>query len=139
MDAGADDAQQALAVHRPALARRRHAQVAAQIARRERVVAIGEQPFESALVDDVAAVLARARPQIQQVIGGAHHFRIVLHHHDGVAQLAQFLEDADQPPGVAAMQADRRLIEHVAGAHQARAQAGGELDALRFAAGKGRG
>ena len=136
MDAGTDDAQQAFGIHQPARARRRHAQVAAQIARRERAIAIGEQPIESALVYDVAAVLARARSQIQQVIGGAHHLGIVLHNYDGIAQLAQFFEDADQPPCVAAMQADGWLIEHVACAHQTRTQASGELDALGFAAGK---
>ena len=35
-----------------------------------------------------------------------------------------------------AVQPDGRLVEHVAGAHQARAQAGGQLDALRLAAGE---
>ena len=45
----------------------------------------------------LAAVLARARPQIHDVVGRAHHVRIVLHHQDGVAQLAQLVEDADQP------------------------------------------
>ena len=92
------------------------------------------QLAERAFEDDAPAVFARARTQIDNVIGGAHHVGIVLHHHDGVAQVAQFLEDADQPAGVAAMQADGRLVEHIAGAHQPRAQAGGELDALRFAA-----
>ena len=38
--------------------------------------------------------------------------------------------------GVAAVQPDGGLVEHVAGAHQARAEAGGELDALRLAAGE---
>ena len=39
-------------------------------------------------------------------------------------------------PGVAAVQPDGRLVQHVARAHQPRAQAGGQLDALRFAAGE---
>ena len=81
-------------------------------------------------------MLARARAQVDDVVGGAHHVGIVLHHHDGVAQFAQFFEDADQAAGVAAVQPDGRLVEHVAGAHQPRAEAGGELDALRFAAGE---
>ena len=34
------------------------------------------------------------------------------------------------------VQADGGLVEHVAGAHQARAEAGGELDALGLAAGE---
>ena len=93
-------------------------------------VSFGQRAFE----DDVPAVFARARTQIDDVVRRAHHVRIVLHHHDRVAQIAQFLQDADQPPGVAAVQADRRLVQHVAGAHQPRAQRRGELDALRLAA-----
>ena len=90
------------------------------------------RPFE----DDLAAEFARARTQVHDVVGGAHHVGIVLHHHDGVAQSAQFFQDADQPSGIAAVQPDRRLVQHVAGAHQARAQRGGQLDALRLAAGE---
>ena len=93
---------------------------------------LGHGPFE----DDVAAVLARAGAEVDDVVGGAHHVGIVLHHHDRVAEIAQFFEDADQAAGVAAVQSDGRLVEHVAGAHQARAEAGRELDALRFAAGE---
>ena len=93
-----------------------------------------ERSFE----DDAPAVFARARTQIDDVIGGAHHVRIVLHHHDRVAQVAQLFEDSDQPAGVAAVQADGRLVEHVARAHQPRSEAGRELDALRFAARKRR-
>ena len=55
---------------------------------------------------------------------------------DGVAEIAQFVEDVDQAGGVAAMQADGGLIEDVAGADQARTEAGGKLDALGFAAGE---
>ena len=61
---------------------------------------------------------------------------IVLDHQDGVAQIAQALEDFDQPVRVARMQADGRLVEHVKRADQMRAERRGQLDALRFAAGK---
>ncbi len=84
-------------------------------------------------------MLARAGSQIDNVIGRAHHIGIVLHHHDGVTQPAQLFQNANQPAGIAAVQPDRRLVEHVACAHQARPQAGGKLDALRFAARKRRG
>ena len=91
---------------------------------------------EGAFEDDAAAVFAGAGAEVDDVVGGAHHVGIVLHHHDGVAQVAQLCEDADEAAGVAAVQADGRLVEHVAGAHQPRAEAGGELDALRLAAGE---
>ncbi len=58
----------------------------------------------------------------------------MLHHQDGVSQLAQFLENPDQPSGIAGVQPDRGLIQHVARAHQSRSETCGELDALRFSA-----
>ena len=112
----------------------RRLQIAAQITRRERIVAVRHQLRERTFEDDASAVFAGARPQVDDVIGGAHHVGIVLHHHDGVAEIAQLFQNADQAAGVAAVQTDGRFVEHVAGADQARAQAGGELDALRFAA-----
>ena len=45
----------------------------------------------------------------------------------------------EQPPVVALMQADRRLVEHVEHAGQLRADLRGEPDALAFAAGERRG
>ena len=85
---------------------------------------------------DLAAVLARAGAQIHDVVRGAHHVGVVLDHHDRVAEPAQFFEDVDQAAGVAAVESDRRLVEHIAGADQPRAQRRRELDALRLAAGE---
>ncbi len=65
-----------------------------------------------------------------------HHVGVVLHHNNGVAEFAQLFQNPDQAPGVAAVQSDGRLVEHVTRAHEARPQAGGELNALRLAAGK---
>ena len=70
------------------------------------------------------------------MIGRAHHVRIVLHHQDRVADVAQLFENADQPGRVAAVQTDGRLVEHVTRAHQARTEARRQLDALGFAARK---
>ena len=61
---------------------------------------------------------------------------IVLDDQQGVAQIAQALQNFDQAVRVARMQADGRLVEHVERADQMRAQRSGQLDALRFAAGK---
>ena len=54
------------------------------------VAAVGDQLLVGAFEDDAAAVLARARAQVDDVVGRAHHVRIVLHHHDRVAEIAQF-------------------------------------------------
>ncbi len=67
---------------------------------------------------------------------GAHDLGVVLDHEDRVAQVAQLVQDVDEARGVAAVQADGGLVEHVERAHQPRAQRGGELDALRLAAGE---
>ena len=83
-----------------------------------------------------AAVFARAGAEIEHVIGGQDRVRIVLHHQQRVAQIAQALQNFNQAVRVARMQADGRLIQHVQRAHQMRAQRRGQLDALRFAAGK---
>ena len=69
--------------------------------------------------DDVAAVRAGAGADVDQVVGGADAVLVVLDHDDGVADVAQALERADEPRVVALVQADRRLVEHVADADQA--------------------
>src|SRR5258708_2931629 len=77
---------------------------------------------------------ARARPQIEIVIGGAHDVRIVFDDQDRVSQVAQVMKNLDEPVRIARVQADRRLIEHVKGPHEARAERRRQLDALRLAA-----
>ena len=52
----------------------------------------------------------------------------------GVAEIAQALERDEQPVVVALVEADRRLVEHVEHARQARADLAGEADALALAA-----
>ena len=53
-----------------------------------------------------------AGPEIDDPIGPAHHPRIVFHHDDRVAQVAQPFQHDDQPIDVSRMQADGRLVEH---------------------------
>ncbi len=77
-----------------------------------------------------------AGPEVHDLIRGAHHAGFVFDDHDGVAGIAQLFEDADQPFGVARMQADARFVEHEQRVDQPRAEAGGEIHALGFAAGE---
>ena len=86
-----------------------------------------------ALENDVAAQFAGARPEIDDVVRGPHHIRIVFDHDDRVAEIAQFGENANQARRIAAMQTDGGLVENVTCAHQTRTEASSELDALRFA------
>ena len=84
--------------------------------------------------DDVAAVLARRGPHVDQVVGGPHGALVVLDHQHGVAEVAQALQGRDQPLVVALVQADRRLVEDVEHAHERGADLGRQPDPLRLAA-----
>src|SRR5205814_6455765 len=86
------------------------------------------------LGDDLAAMLSRARADVDDPIGGADGLLVVLHHEDGVADVAHAEERADEPRVVALVKADRGLVENVQDAHQARADLRREADALRLAA-----
>jgi len=103
------------------------------------VAGVALQFLDRTREDDAAAVLAGAGAEVEHMVGGANHLRIVLNDEDGVAELAQALQDFDQPVGVARVKTDGGLVQHIEGADQALADGGGELDALRFAAGKSRG
>ena len=73
------------------------------------------------------------------MVGGADDVGIVFNDEDGVSEVAEVVEDADQALGITGVEADGGLVEDVAGADEAGAEAGGELDALGFAAGEGGG
>ena len=85
-----------------------------------------------------SAKLARAGAEIEQIIRRANHIGIVLDDEDCIAQIAQVLEDPDELGGVARMQADRRLVQHIQRTYQLRAERSRELNALRFSAGESR-
>ncbi len=112
------------------------ARSAGEILPRDRFGGLGH-PIGCAGDDDASAVRARARPHIDHVIGGAQHVEIVFDDEHGVAQIAQLAQHVDQPGGVARMQADRRLVEHVQHARQARAQQRSESQPLRFSGREG--
>ena len=87
-----------------------------------------------ALGDDLAAVPAGARTEVDDVVGRLDRLLVVLDDEHGVAEIAQPVQRADQPLVVALVQADRRLVEHVQHARQLAAELRREPDALRLAA-----
>ena len=89
---------------------------------------------ERALEHDLAAGVAGARPHVDEVVGDTHDVRVVLDDDDGVALVAQLLEQLGQPMHVARMEADARLVEDVHRVDQAAAEVLDHLDALRLAA-----
>jgi hypothetical protein len=109
------------------------------VARKVRPVSdsgLRESRRERARGHQFAAQPARARAEIDHVIGALDGFRVVLHHQHRVAHIAQMRERFEQAAVVARMQADGRFVEHVQHAAQLRADLRGQPDALRFAAGK---
>ena len=85
---------------------------------------------------DLAAVLARAGADVDDVVGDPDRLLVVLDDEHGVAQVAQPDHRVDQPLVVALVQPDRRLVEHVEHADEAAADLAREPDALRLAAGE---
>ena len=86
--------------------------------------------------DDLAAVLARARADVDDVVGDADRLLVVLDDDHGVAEVAQPHQRVDEALVVALVQPDRRLVEHVEHADQPAADLRREPDALRLAAGQ---
>ena len=97
---------------------------------------VSQQALDRAGVDDVAAVLPGAGPDVDDVVGDLDGLLVVLDDEHRVAQVAQADQRVDEATVVALVQADRRLVEHVEHADQARADLGGQPDALRLTAGQ---
>ncbi len=83
---------------------------AAQVLARQRL-GIAPNFLGAAEEDDLATALTCARPHVKNAIRFQHDLRIVFHHHQRVACVAQTLHDADDPLHVARMQADRRFVQ----------------------------
>ena len=86
--------------------------------------------------DDLAAELARARAEVDQVVGLHHRLFVVLDDDHRVADVAQRLQRLEQLAVVALMKADRRLVQNVDHARELGADLRGQADALALAAGE---
>ena len=95
-------------------------------------IRVGGDLGRRAARDDVAAALARAGTDLEQLVGGHHHLRVVLHHHQRVAGVAQPRHHPEDAADVARVQADRGLVEHEQRIHQRGAERGGQVDALHL-------
>ena len=83
------------------------------------------------------AVDSRARPEVNDIIGPAHGFLVVLHHQQRIAARLEQGQRGQQLLVVGGVQADGRLIQDVKHAAEIGAKLGGQPDALGFAARKG--
>ena len=75
-----------------------------------------------------------SRAHVDHQVGRADHVGVMLHDDDRVAAVAQPLEDADEPPDVAGMQPDARLVQDEKRVHQGRPQRRGQVDPLHLPA-----
>ena len=82
----------------------------------------------------MAALLARTRAHINNVVGMANGVFVMLHDDNRVAQIAQAFKRGDKALVVALMQTDGRLVQDVQHAHEASANLRGQANALGFAA-----
>ena len=88
---------------------------------------------------DFPAVDARARPEINDVIGAAHRLLVVLDDQQRVAARLERVQRGQQLTIVARVQANGRLVQNVKHAAEIGAKLGRQADALGLAAGKGGG
>ena len=130
--AGAAHAER-LAVALPALGRDRHRPLAAQEGARDRA-RLGEDRLERPVGDDLAAVLPRPGPDVDDPVGGPDGLLVVLDDEHRVAEVAQPGQGRDELRVVALVEPDRRLVEDVQDAHQGRPDLGRQADPLRLAA-----
>ena len=93
--------------------------------------------LDGACGHDLAAVDARARADVHDIIGAAHGILVVLDHDDRIAEVAEIFQRCDEFIVVALVQADGRLIQHVQHTRQSASDLGGQADALALAAGQG--
>ena len=84
----------------------------------------------------MAALGAGARADLDEPVGGTHHGFVVFDDHHRVALCDKTTEDADHPRKIAGVHADARFVEDEDRVCEAGAEAGRQIDALDFAAGK---
>jgi len=64
-----------------------------------------------ATVNDVAAVLAGARADVDEVVGGLHNGLLVFHYDQRISLVAEAVHDADEAINVAWVEADGGFVE----------------------------
>ena len=96
--------------------------------------AAGAQPLDGALEDDLAALGAGARAEVDDVVGDRDRLGLVLDDEHGVALVAQPQQQAVHALHVVRVQADRGLVEDVRHVGERRAEVTDHLGALRLSA-----
>ena len=85
------------------------------------------------LHDDLAAVNARTRADVDEVVGGEHHVFVVFDDDHRVACVAQGAQAVNEFSVVPLVESDARLVKDVEDLGEAASNLGGQSDALGFA------
>ncbi len=109
---GTKPCQQGANAPRSPIRRHRNRPPAAEIIAGERVLGAGDLVGRTG-GGDLAAAIAGARAEIEQIIRGADDFAVVLDDDQRIAEIAQVRERAEEPLIVARVQADGRLTENI--------------------------
>ena len=96
----------------------------------------GGEIIGGAAVEEVSARAAAAGADVHEFVGSADDGFLVLDDEEGVALVAEAAEDFDEARGVAGVKAHAGFVEDEEGVDERGAEAGGEVDALDFAAGE---
>ena len=87
----------------------------AQAPRCKAAVAIGKKFPGRSGKDNLSAMAACSRADVQQVIRTKNQFRVMFHHHQGVALIAQILQDTEEAAAVSRVQTHRRFVKNIQG------------------------
>ena len=83
--------------------------------------------------DDLTAVAAGPRPEIDNVVCLADRLLVVLDDQHGIAEVAQLFQGRQQPRIVPLVETDGGLVQDVEHTHEPAADLGGQPDPLRLA------
>ncbi len=114
----------------------RHGQSPAEVASGY-ALSTAPKPVGRPLVNQLTSGFTGLRPHIDDLITESDHFRIVFHHHHGIAQIHQAPELGHETLLITGMKPHAGFIEDVEDVDQGRTQGPGQVHPLHFAAGKG--
>ena len=93
--------------------------------------------MEFSAKDELAAALAAAGTDIEQVVRAANDGFLVLHHQQRVALVAQMMHDANETSHVARVQSHARFVHDEERIHERGPETGRKIHSLHFAAAEG--
>src|SRR5687767_7776333 len=127
------DANRLTRARRPPLLRDGDLHLSGQITRRDRF-GVSFHLGDRSGGNHPTSVPTCSRPEIDEIIGLAHRLLVMLHDDDGIAEITKLLERREEAGVVALMQADRRLVEDIEHADEARPDLRRETNALSLSA-----